>query len=133
MPDVGAVGRGLFVVAKLDQLGRVLAFVRRERMHGEFVEAAAEIHQVVGRDVLVAEDDQLVLDQRGLDRLELFVRQLAAKIDAADLGAEMDADLGHGDAGALGGKRFALVEFERLVHGASPLALYLVRLCRDDA
>ncbi len=61
----GGVG---LVVPELDQLGRVLAFVRRERMHGQFAEAAAELHQVVGRDVLIAEDDQLVLDQRVLDR-----------------------------------------------------------------
>ena len=39
----GGVG---LVVPELDQLGCVLAFVRRERMHGQFAEAAAEGHQI---------------------------------------------------------------------------------------
>ncbi len=43
------------------------------------VEAPAERHQIVGRDVLIAEDDQFVLDQRSLDRIELLVRQAAAQ------------------------------------------------------
>ena len=83
MPDVGAERRRGLVVAELDQLRRVLAFVRRERMHGQFAEPAAESHQLLGGDVLVAEDDQLVLDQRVLDRRELRVRKRLAQIDAA--------------------------------------------------
>ena len=95
MPDVGAERRCGLVVAKFDQLGCVLAFVRRERMHGQLAEAAAEGHQLLGGDVLVAEDDQLVFDQRRLDRGELRVRQRLAQIDAGNLGAEVDADAAH--------------------------------------
>ena len=46
VPDVGAEGRRLVVVAELDENGRILRG-RRKRMHGQFVEAAAEIHQVI--------------------------------------------------------------------------------------
>ena len=62
----GGVG---LVVAELDELRRV-AFVRRERMHGQFAEPPAEIHQILGADLLIAEDDQLVLDQRLVDHME---------------------------------------------------------------
>ena len=35
------------VIAEFDQLGRVLAFVRRERMHRQLAETAAEVHQLL--------------------------------------------------------------------------------------
>ena len=57
-----------------------LSSLRRERMHGELAEAAAEVHQVLRRDVLVAEDDQLVLDQRLVDDANML-RPTAAAAD----------------------------------------------------
>ena len=90
-------------------------------MHSQFAEAPAKIHQVVGGYVLIAEDDQLVLDQRGLDRLELGIRQRLPQVDTGDLGAEMHTGFPHGDSGVFGGERFALVKGERLVHGTISL------------
>src|SRR5262249_16575336 len=117
MPNGGAEGGSLFMVWELDELGRV-CLVRRERMNRQLTKSSAKLDQIFGRDILVAEDDQLVLDQRVVERLELLVRQRPAKINAADLRAQMDADFRHGDAGRLRADRLALVEFEWLVHGA---------------
>ncbi len=58
-------------------------------MHRQLAEPAAEIHQVVRADVLIAEDDQLVLDQGVLDRPERLVRERLAQVDAGDLGAQI--------------------------------------------
>src|SRR5262249_56340502 len=87
-------------------------------MNRQLTKSSAKLDQIFGRDILVAEDDQLVLDQRVVERLELLVRQRPAKINATDLRAQMDADFRHGDAGRLRADRLALVEFERPVHGA---------------
>src|SRR5262245_66161864 len=87
-------------------------------MNRQLTKSSAKLDQIFGRDILVAEDDQLVLDQRVVERLELLVRQRPAKINAADLRAQMDADFRHGDAGRLRADRLVLVEFEWLVHGA---------------
>ena len=86
MPDVGAERRIGFIVAKFDQHRGVL--VPGRGGCGQFAEPAAEVHQVV-RAVLVAEDDQLVLDQRVLDGVAHFVGNWLAKIDAGDLSAEV--------------------------------------------
>jgi hypothetical protein len=59
-------------------------------MNGQFTEAPAEIHQIVGRDLLIGEDDQFVLDQCVLDYMEYLVLKRLTKIDAADLGAQID-------------------------------------------
>ncbi len=91
MPDVGAERRIGFIVAKFDQHRDVLV-AGRERMHGQFAEPAAEIHQVLRADVLVAEDDELVLDQGVLDGAADLIGDWLAKIDAGDLGAEVGAD-----------------------------------------
>ena len=72
MPDIGTEGRRLFIVSKFDQLGGFL-LVRRERVYRQLAKASAKLDQIFGRDILVSEDDQLVLDQRILDRFELLV------------------------------------------------------------
>ena len=48
VPDIGTEGRVGLVVPELDELGCRL-LVGRERMHGQFAEAPAEIHQIVRR------------------------------------------------------------------------------------
>ena len=73
MPDIGSERWRLLVVPELDQLGGILALIRREWMHGQRSEAAAEIHQVVRRDVLIAEQDEFMFDQRGFHSLKLRV------------------------------------------------------------
>jgi hypothetical protein len=44
-----------------------------EGMNSQFAEPPAEIDQIVGRDLLIAKDDQLVLDQSVLDHIECLV------------------------------------------------------------
>src|SRR6266545_1892115 len=85
-------------------------------MDGQLAEPAAEIHQIVGRDLLIAENDQLVLDQGVPDHPEHLVRQWRTKVDAADLGAQIGADPGHGDAGAFNGEGPGLPGGDGLVH-----------------
>ena len=100
MPDVSAERRIGLVVAKFDQ-NRDVFVLRRERMHSEFAEPAAEVDQILRADVLVAEDQQLVLGQRILDGVALLVRHRLAQIDTGDLGAEVSADPRDRDAGLL--------------------------------
>src|SRR5262249_36024388 len=47
-----------------------LLVVWGEGMNSQFAELPAEIDQIVGRDLLIAKDDQLVLDQSVLDHIE---------------------------------------------------------------
>ena len=117
MPDIGAEGRSGFVVAKLDQLRRVLALVRRERMHGQLAEAPAEVHQRLGCDVLIAQDDYFVLDQGGFDRLELRFRERPAKVDTGNLRSQIDPDAPHGDGCTLRDDRPCHARIDALVHG----------------
>ncbi len=89
-------------------------------MDGQFAEPAAEVHQILGADVLIAEDDQLVLDQGVLDHRERLLRERTAQIDAADLGAEMDADPPNRKARTSGHDRPAPPVVEPLVHAIIP-------------
>ena len=120
MPDVGAERRVGLVVAELDQ-HRDVFVLRRERMHGQFAEPAAEVDQVLRADVLIAEDEQLVLGQRVFDGVAHLVGHRLAKIDAGDLGAEVGADPRDGDAGMLRHDGTALEAVDGLIHGCKPL------------
>ena len=91
--------------------------VRRERMHGELAEAAAEVDQLLRGDVLVAEYQQFVLDQRILDRVALLVRHRLAQVDTGDLGAEMGADPRDRDAGLLRDDGATLEAADGFIHG----------------
>ena len=82
MPDVSPEWGSRLIVAKFDQFGCVLPFIWREGMHGQIAEPAPEGHQLLRRDVLVTEDDQLVVDECLTDRFELGVQQRLAKVDA---------------------------------------------------
>src|SRR5262249_14764532 len=72
MPDVGGERRLVFVISEFDE-DRCLLVVWGERMNSQFAEPPAEIDQIVGRDLLIAKDDQLVLDQSVLDHIECLV------------------------------------------------------------
>ena len=92
--------------------------LRRERMHGQFAEPAAEVDQVLRADVLVAEDQQLVLGERVLDGVAHLVGHRLAKIDAGDLGAEVGADPRDRDTGMLRDDGTALEAVDGLIHDA---------------
>src|SRR5262245_53392421 len=89
-------------------------------MNCQLAKTPAELNQIFGCDILFAEDEQLVLDQRFLERLELLARQRPAKINVADLRAQINADFRHVDARRLRADRLALVELEKFVHAILP-------------
>ena len=70
-------------------------------MHGELAELAAESHERFGRDVLLAENDDLVLHECRLHGGELLGRKRLSEIDAGDLGAEAHTDPRDRDTGTL--------------------------------
>src|SRR3979411_1432202 len=85
-------------------------------MNGQFTKASAEIHQIVGRDLLIGENDQFVIDQCVLDCMEYLVLKRLTKIDAADLSAQIDPNAVHGNAAAYRGDWSALPGIDGFVH-----------------
>ena len=67
-------------------------------MNGQRTETPAEVDQIVGRNVLIAEYDQFIVDEGRFDRAELAVRQRLCKIDTADLRTELYTGSGGSDA-----------------------------------
>src|SRR5262249_21814745 len=120
MPHVGAERWVGFVVSEFDENGRWLV-MRRERVHRQFAEPSAEIDQIVGRDVLIAKDEELVLDQRVKDHIEGLVGEALAKVDAPDLGAEISPHAGYGDAVLFHGNGSAPPGVCQFVHELPPL------------
>src|SRR6476659_2891293 len=117
MPDVGAERWIGFIITKFDQR-RGFLIPGRERMHGQFAEPPAKVHQVVRGDVLVAEDDELVLGQRVLDSVAHLIGDWLPKIDASDLSAEVGGDPRNREASMLGDDRTALEIVDGRIHGA---------------
>ena len=76
---VGAERRRRLVVAEFDQHRRVFASFGANGCTVSSPNRRPKSIRFSRGDVLVAEDDQLVLDQRRLDRLELRVRQRLAQ------------------------------------------------------
>src|SRR5262245_52959839 len=70
-------------------------------MNRQFTEAPAKIHQIFGRDLLVAENDQLIFDECLIDGSKHYFRKLMTKVDATDLGTQIDPYTGYDDASAL--------------------------------
>src|SRR5262249_41348555 len=68
----GAKRRGLLIVPKFNQLGRFF-LIWSEGMNGQLAKTPAKVDQIFGRDILVAKDEELVLDQRVLDGVGLLV------------------------------------------------------------
>jgi hypothetical protein len=91
MPDVGQRRRIFVGIVEDDDLGLVCK-VGREGMDRELAEQGAERHLLVDRDVLVAQDDHFVLDQRVVDDLELGGAQWPPEIDALDFSADEAVD-----------------------------------------
>ena len=72
--------------------------MRREGVDRELAEALAERHQLVGGDLLVAEDQQLVPGEPVMDRVARRVVERSGEVDARDLGGQVGADLAEGNA-----------------------------------
>ena len=71
-------------------------------MRLEVAEAAGEREVLLGGDVLVAEEDDLVLEQRAMDLVERLVVERLGQVDASDLGADRRAERLDGEDGGLG-------------------------------
>src|SRR5262245_63812473 len=122
MPNVGTERWIGLVVAKFDQ-NRDILVLWRERMHGEFTEPAAEVDQILRADILVAKDQQLVLRERILNCVAVFVRYRLAQVDAGDLGAEMSTHPRDRQAGVFCDDRSTLEATNRLVHDEATPAM----------
>ena len=76
---------------------RPARLVRRGGVDVQLAEQPAEGEVLVGRDVLVAEEDDEVLGERAVDLVQLAVRQRLGEIDAGDLRADDRRQLVDGD------------------------------------
>ena len=70
-----------------EQLG-IVPVLRHEGRVAELAEPATERDVLGRRDVLVAEEDDEVLEEGLLDRRDLVGRELLPEVDAGDLGAD---------------------------------------------
>ena len=61
-------------------------------MQVDLAPAARETELLLGRQLLVAEEDHAVVQQRGADFRQHIVRQILGQIDAIDHGAERAGD-----------------------------------------
>src|SRR5262245_44447305 len=94
MPLVRGQRRGVRVVIEDDQL-RTIGEGGRERMDRQLAEATTEGNIVLDAELLVPEDQDLVLDERGANDLELSVARRVRKVDVANLRTEIGCDLLH--------------------------------------
>jgi hypothetical protein len=67
---------------------RIAGLGGRERVHLQLAEAAGEGQLLFGRDRLVAEEQDLPLQQRGLQRRDRLVRQRPGQVDVVHLGPD---------------------------------------------
>jgi len=86
VPDIGGEGRGLFIVAERDK-HRGAAVAGREGMDGQFTKSPPEGDEAISRDLLIAENQELMPGQRLLDGLDLLLCQVSAEVDAGYIGA----------------------------------------------
>ena len=96
VPALAIGARQVLVGMDDHQLG-LARLVRRRRMHMQLAEQPAEGQVLVGRDVLVAEEDHEVLGQRAMDLVLLAVGERLAEIEAVDLGTDDGRQLVDGD------------------------------------
>ena len=71
-------------------------------MDVQLTEAAPECDVLIGRDVLVVEEQHQVIEQRLVNGLEAIVVERFPKVDAPDLGADSESllrELGYDAAG----------------------------------
>ena len=127
---VGALGARLG--ADDHQLGKA-GFVRRRRMDVKLAEQPPEREVLLGRDLLIAKEDDQVLDQRAVDLALLLGGERPRQIDAAELGADQRSELldgegpvrgrgdrGWGDAGAVPQVWFSAIWFSAAGEALQP-------------
>ncbi len=93
MPDAAEI---LGLVRLLDDLEdlRIAVDALDEGVVGRLAEAPSDRHQIVEREVLVAEHDDDVLEEGAMDLRPGLVAEAALEIDPADLGADRPARAG---------------------------------------
>ena len=84
MPDVGDLA---LLRLEHDDLGVVVVELREERVELDLAEAPAELAVRVGREVLVGEEDDVVLEEQAVELGEAGVVD-GAEVEAPELGAE---------------------------------------------
>ena len=75
------------MIVEHDDFGKMLE-MRNERVDADLPEPAAEGEMLFGRDVLVAEEDDLAVHQRVVDGGHGRVVERPGEIDAANFGAD---------------------------------------------
>ena len=96
VPALAVGARAILVGVDDHQLG-LARLVRRGGMDVQLAEQPAEGQVLVGRDVLVAEEDDAVLGQRPVQLVVLAVAERLAEVDAVDLRADDRRQLVDGD------------------------------------
>jgi hypothetical protein len=96
VPALAVGARRVLVGMDDHQLGAA-GLMRRRGMDVQLAEQPAERHVLVGRDVLVAEEDDAVLGQRPMQLVLLAVAERRAEVDAGDLRADDRRQLVDGD------------------------------------
>jgi hypothetical protein len=71
--------------------------LRRVGMDMQFAETTTEVLVLLGRQLLVPEEDDEVVQQGLMDFLKLLIADLAAEIDTEDFGADGGCKLTHLD------------------------------------
>ncbi len=98
VPALAVGARGILVGIDLHQR-RIVALMRRRRMHMQVAELAPEGEMLRRGDVLVAEEDDGIFRERAVDLVHLAVRALLghepAEIDAGNLRADDGRELLH--------------------------------------
>ena len=93
MPVLARHALRLLVGVDDEDLGVALEQRRRRRVDVQLAEEPAERLLLVRSEVLVAEEDHAVLDERGVDLLERPLVERLGEVDAVDLGADVRGEL----------------------------------------
>jgi hypothetical protein len=128
VPDVGRQHRIVLVIVEHEDFRKFA--LRPHRMDFEFAEQAADVDVLLGVQVLVTQDNDLVLDQRRFERLEGVRVHPVLEVEAVNLGAEFCAqpfDLERRCRGLVIGQA---VGGDIDVHGAVPRRLFWAGRCR---
>ena len=68
---------------------------RCDRMHMQCSEAPPEILVLIGRQMLIAEEDHLIFNQRVMDLLKCLIADILGQVDAADHRAKRGIELAY--------------------------------------
>lgn len=91
MPHAAEVHRLVFQLGDVDDLRETLDALD-ERIFDRRAEAAGQRKEALGRQVLVAEEDHQVVEQRLADRPDRGIRQVLGQVHAAKFGAKRTGD-----------------------------------------